>query len=85
MKNLIIIIFLIAFTGCATVFGGRKTEHQKHRPECGEEKRQIRVGALIANCLLFPPGILIDLATHKFWKPEPNTEKIKICEQTEDK
>lgn len=55
---------------CATVFGGRVTAHQKQRPVPGEPTRQVRVGALIADILLFPlVSIPVDFATGAIYKP----------------
>ncbi len=60
-----------SLTSCATVFGGRITENQKRRPAPGEQRRQVRAGALIADILLFPLiSIPVDLATGAMYKPQ---------------
>ncbi|QMW04887.1 hypothetical protein [Spirosoma foliorum] len=61
-----------SLTSCATVFGGRITEHQKRKPLPGEIQREVRVGALIADVLLFWPGAVIDFATGAIYKPQRN-------------
>ncbi len=61
-----------SLTSCATVFGGRVTEHQKRKPLPGEQQRQVRVGALIADVLLFWPGAVVDFATGAIYKPQQN-------------
>lgn len=59
-----------SLTSCATIFGGPITEYQKRRPMPGEQRRPIRVGALVADILLFPlisiPG---DFITGAIYKP----------------
>lgn len=74
MKKLIKLIFVllltVSFSGCATVFGGKVTTYQKTKPGPGEPQRDVRVGALIADILLFWPGAIIDFATGAIYKPE---------------
>lgn len=78
-------------TSCATVFGGATTEYQRTPPRAGEPQREIRVGALVADILLFWPGTIVDFATGAIYKPAPrkdyqpleslnNTEEIKKSE-----
>ncbi len=59
-----------SLTSCATVFGGHVTEQQKRKPLPGEPQREVRVGALIADVLLFWPGAVVDFATGAIYKPE---------------
>lgn len=60
-----------SMSSCATVFGGRVTAAQKHKPQSGEPTRQVRVGALIADILLFPlVSIPVDFATGAIYKPK---------------
>jgi hypothetical protein len=59
------------FSSCATVFGGPQTAYQKTPPKPGEPQREIRVGALIADIILFWPGAVIDFATGAIYKPAP--------------
>ena len=71
MRKVIAIGFIaIMMTSCATVFGGKVTAHQKTKPGPGEQQRQVRVGALIADILLFAPGLIVDFATGAIYKPE---------------
>lgn len=73
----IILLALAAITlsgslsSCATVFGGRVTDYQKRKPLPGEPQRELRIGALIADVLLFWPGAAIDFATGAIYKPKP--------------
>ncbi|GAB3551495.1 hypothetical protein [Spirosoma fluminis] len=63
---------------CVTVFGGRVTDEQKRRPAPGESRREIRVGGLIADILLFPLiSIPVDFATGAIYKPKysPTAQK----------
>lgn len=61
-----------SLTSCATVFGGRVTEHQKRKPLPGEIQREVRVAALVVDVLLFWPGAVIDFATGAIYKPQRN-------------
>ena len=64
-------------TSCATIVGGQVTGSQRRKPLPGEQSRQIRVGALIADAVFFGGlGILIDFATGAIYKPV-EIKKIK--------
>ena len=70
MKKVIAIGFIaIMMSSCATVFGGKVTAHQKTKPAAGEQQREVRVVALIADILLFMPGLIVDFATGAIYKP----------------
>lgn len=82
MKNFrkITLMFLAALTmagtltSCATVFGGKVAETQKRRPAPGEPRREIKVGVLIADILLFPlVSLPVDFATGAIYKPKAST------------
>lgn len=70
-----------SLTSCATVFGGKITEHQKRKPGPGEPQRDVRVGALIADILLFWPGAIIDFATGAIYKPLPTSSESPTAAQ----
>ncbi|TXD75753.1 hypothetical protein ESW18_19365 [Algoriphagus ratkowskyi] len=57
-------------SSCATVFGGKVSEYQRTKPKAGEPQREVRVGALIADIILFLPGVIVDFATGAIYKPE---------------
>ncbi|GAB3178042.1 hypothetical protein GCM10027291_42880 [Telluribacter humicola] len=64
-----------SMTSCATVFGGQITENQKRRPAEGESRREVRIGALVADILLFPLiSIPVDFATGAIYKPHSTTK-----------
>jgi hypothetical protein len=67
-----------SLTSCATVFGGRVTDHQKRKPMPGEPQREVRVGALIADIILFWPGAIVDFATGAIYKPKYGTTAEKV-------
>jgi hypothetical protein len=73
MKKIVKFVPMIAISvtlsSCATVFGGSVSSCQKTKPKAGEEQRSIRVGALVADILLFWPGAVIDFATGAIYKP----------------
>ena len=71
MKNVIAVALVaIMLSSCATVFGGKVTAHQKTKPKAGEQQREVRVVALIADILLFLPGTIVDFATGAIYKPK---------------
>ncbi len=81
MKKIILLItgfiLILELTSCATIVGGQVTESQRRKPLPGEQSRQIRVGALIADAVFFGGlGILIDFATGAIYKPV-EIKKIK--------
>ena len=63
-------LIAIMFSSCATVFGGPVTQYQKIKPGPGEPQREVRVGALIADIILFWPGTIVDFATGAIYKPQ---------------
>lgn len=63
-------LIAIMFSSCATVFGGKVTQYQKIKPGPGEPQREISVGALIADVILFWPGTIVDFATGAIYKPK---------------
>ncbi len=71
LKNVTaMVLATIMLSSCATVFGGKVTSYQKTKPAPGQQQRQIRVGALIADILLFWPGAVVDFATGAIYKPQ---------------
>lgn len=72
-----------SLSSCATVFGGRVTAQQKQRPLAGEPSRQVRVGALIADILLFPLiSLPVDFATGAIYQPrEVSAQKAPVSAQ----
>lgn len=70
LNAFVAIILASTLTGCATIFGGPVSAFQKTKPGPGEPQREIRVGALIADILLFWPGAVVDFATGAIYKPQ---------------
>ncbi len=68
-----VVLLTLSMTSCATLFGGRVTEYQKTRPAPGQPQREIRVGALVADVLLFWPSLAVDFATGAIYKPLDKT------------
>ena len=60
-----------SLSSCATLFGGRVTAYQKTPPAPGQPSREIRVGALVADVILFWPSLAVDFATGAIYKPAP--------------
>ena len=73
MKKIFQIITVVALatvaSGCATILGGPISTYQRTKPAAGNPQREIRVGALIADLLLFWPGAVVDFATGAIYKP----------------
>ena len=80
----IIALFLIpiVLSSCATVFGGRVNSYQRTKPLPGQEQRKLRVGAFVADILLFWPGAVIDFATCAIYKPNPPASTIPVAPVT---
>lgn len=66
-----IAIVSMVFTSCATVLGGPITSYQVVKPAPGEPQREIRVVALIADIVFFPPLLIVDFATGAIYRPAP--------------
>ncbi len=67
-----ILAMICLLTSCATVFGGKTTVAQKTKPAEGEPSRSIRPVAMIADILLFWPGLIVDFATGAIYRPDGN-------------
>lgn len=73
LLNLLLAITLVtSLSSCATVFGGRVTQAQRTKPAEGEPSRKIRAVPLIADIILFLPGLAVDFITGAIYKPEGN-------------
>lgn len=68
-RSLFALAILASMSSCATVFGGRVTEYQRTKPTAGQPQREVRVGALIADVILFWPGAIVDFATGAIYRP----------------
>jgi hypothetical protein len=65
----LLVIAAGTMSSCATILGGPITEKQRTKPGPGQPQREIRVGALIADIILFWPGAIIDFATGAIYRP----------------
>ncbi|MDQ4139720.1 MAG: hypothetical protein M3142_04280 [Bacteroidota bacterium] len=74
-QALCILVACSMLSSCATLFGGKITEYQKTRPAPGEPQRELRIGAFIADLLIFWPSLAIDFATGAIYKPKPSASK----------
>ncbi len=73
--TLFILVACVLLSSCATLFGGKVTEYQKTKPAPGEPQRELRIGALVADILLFWPSLAVDFATGAIYKPKAATTK----------
>jgi len=70
LLNVVGMLLIVAtLSSCATVFGGKVSTCQKTKPATGQPAREVRVGALVADILLFTPGLIVDFATGAIYKP----------------
>lgn len=60
----------LSMSSCATIFGGPVSEYQRTKPAAGQPQRSVRVGALIADIVLFLPSLIVDFATGAIYKPQ---------------
>ncbi|MBO6828561.1 hypothetical protein [Allomuricauda sp.] len=63
-------LMVIMLSSCATIFGGKVTQYQKTKPAPGEQQREVRVVALIADIVFFWPGAIVDFATGAIYRPK---------------
>ena len=81
MKKFRQICFVLAtcatLSSCATLFGGPVTEYQKTPPAAGQPKRELRIGALVADVLLFWPSLGVDFLTGAIYKPKAPAGLVK--------
>ena len=66
---LVLVVMTICMSSCATVLGGKVTDCQRTRPSSEEPSREVRVGALIADIILFLPAVIVDFATGAIYRP----------------
>ncbi|MCK8494970.1 MULTISPECIES: hypothetical protein [Spirosoma] len=71
IQGCLLVCSVATLTSCATVFGGPRTSYQVTKPRDGEPQREVRVGALIADIILFWPGTIVDFATGAIYRPAP--------------
>jgi len=72
LKSIIAILLAVCvLSSCATVFGGHVNAYQRTKPTPGQQQRRLRVGAFIADILLFWPGAIVDFATCAIYRPAP--------------
>ena len=62
-------LLIVVLPSCATIFGGPVSSCQKTKPAVGQTSREVRVGALVADILLFWPSVIVDFATSAIYKP----------------
>jgi hypothetical protein len=66
---LLLMIVVVGFSSCATLFGGPVSDCQRTKPEPGQAQRKVRVGALVADIVLFAPSVVVDFATGAIYQP----------------
>lgn len=83
LNGMIAILLISSLSSCATVFGGRITAAQRTRPAEGEPHRPIRAVAMIADIVLFWPGLIVDFVTGAIYKPERKEKSEKTAPKAE--
>lgn len=61
-------LILIGCAGCGTIWGGKITDCQKHKPTDGTH-RQVRTGALIGDICTGGLWLIIDASDGGLYKP----------------
>ena len=69
LNVLAVVIIVATLSSCATVFGGSVSTCQKTKPAVGQSSRSVRPVALVADIVLFWPGIIVDFVTGAIYKP----------------
>jgi len=64
-----VVIIAATLSSCAAVFGGTVSTCQKTKPAVGQPQRSVRPVALVADIILFWPGLIVDFATGAIYKP----------------
>jgi hypothetical protein len=77
LNLLVLSATLFTLSSCATVLGGKVGPCQRTPTVAGQPMREIRVAALLANLVLFPPGIFVDFMTGAIFKPCGEDRKMK--------
>ncbi len=65
-------LLITILPSCAIIFCGKASACQKTKPAPGQPAREVHVGALIADILIFWPALIVDFATSAIYKPCPN-------------
>jgi len=73
MKKRILITLSLALAlslgSCATLFTPHVTDCQKRKPQPGQPARQVKIVPMIADIIIFLPGLAVDFATGAIYKP----------------
>lgn len=63
-------LLITILPSCAIIFCGQATTAcQKTKPAVGQPSREVHVGALIGDILIFWPALIVDFATNAIYKP----------------
>jgi hypothetical protein len=65
---------ILNLASCATLVEGPANEYQKTKPAPGEPQRDVRVGYLLLDFVLFGPiGVAVDFATGNIYKKDASS------------
>jgi hypothetical protein len=65
----LMILLIVILPSCAVIFCGKASDCQRTKPAAGQPAREVHVGALIADILIFWPALIVDFATSAIYKP----------------
>jgi hypothetical protein len=65
-------LLIVILPSCAIIFCGSASECQRTKPAPGQPSREVHVGALVADILIFWPSLIVDFATSAIYKPCTN-------------
>jgi hypothetical protein len=67
-----LLLIVVVLPSCATIFCGPVSTCQRTKPAEGQPQREVRVGALVLDILIFVPSVIVDFATAAIYKPCTN-------------
>ena len=70
MSFLSIALLAINMLSCATIRDGHVTTYQRTKPKAGEPQREVKIGALVWDIIIWGgAGLIVDFATGAIYKP----------------
>jgi hypothetical protein len=80
LSYVLIFIYALNITSCATLVNGPVSSYQKTKPKAGEPRRKIKVIPFIVDCLFYGFPLIIDFSTGAIYK-----DKKKVSTQDKSK
>ena len=89
LSYLLLVVFVLNISSCATLIDGSGSTYQKTKPKAGEPRRKIKVTPFIIDCLFYGFPLIVDFSTGAIYKDkketftqnEPNVSDTKTVNQ----